>query len=87
MGTAEHGVERRRLAPDISDGGGRVLAYCVKCKSQKAIRDPVTITTKNARTARQGACPDCGVRVTRMGAPRPDASRTPPGGSATRRDR
>ena len=35
-------------------------AYCVRCKTQKEIKDETTVTTKNNRKALKGTCPDCG---------------------------
>lgn len=43
-------------------------AYCVKCRSKKEMKDPQQITMKNGKPATQGVCPDCGTKMTRIGA-------------------
>ena len=40
--------------------------YCVKCREQRMIRDPETVTLSNGRPAYQGSCPVCGTRVSRI---------------------
>ncbi|MHB0868516.1 MAG: DUF5679 domain-containing protein [Chloroflexota bacterium] len=41
-------------------------AYCVKCRGQKEIKDPKTITMANGRPAIQGTCSTCGTKLTRI---------------------
>ncbi len=36
------------------------VAYCVKCKAKKAMKDSQTVKMKNGRDALQGKCTDCG---------------------------
>ena len=43
-------------------------AYCVKCKAKKDLKDPKQITMKNGKPAVQGLCPDCGTKMTKIGA-------------------
>ena len=43
-------------------------AYCVKCRQKKEMKDPQQITMKNGKPATQGVCPDCGTKMTRIGA-------------------
>jgi hypothetical protein len=38
----------------------KTQAYCVKCKSKKAIADGVESVLKNGRKAIKGKCPTCG---------------------------
>jgi hypothetical protein len=38
-------------AHDIIHHSSSVFAYCVKCKSKKQIRDPLSVTMKNGRPA------------------------------------
>ncbi|MDO8637570.1 MAG: DUF5679 domain-containing protein [Dehalococcoidia bacterium] len=41
--------------------------YCFKCKIQKEIKNPKSITMKNGRSATQGVCPTCGTKIFRIG--------------------
>jgi RNase P subunit RPR2 len=43
-------------------------AYCVKCKAKRVIKDAQPITMKNGRPATQGACPECGTKMFKIGA-------------------
>ncbi len=40
-----------------------VKAYCMKCKTQRIVKDVKYITTKNGRPAAQGVCPECGTKM------------------------
>jgi DNA polymerase II large subunit len=42
------------------------LAYCVKCKEKREIKDAHQVTMKNGRAALQGTCPVCGTRLNRI---------------------
>jgi hypothetical protein len=42
--------------------------YCMKCKTQRQIRDAKPITMKNGRPATEGTCPECGTRMFKIGA-------------------
>jgi hypothetical protein len=42
--------------------------YCVKDKKMVPIQNPQKITMKNGKPATQGTCPNCGSKVTRIGA-------------------
>jgi predicted GH43/DUF377 family glycosyl hydrolase len=42
-------------------------AYCVKCRAQKKMRNPESITMKNGRPATRGTCPTCGTKMFRIG--------------------
>jgi hypothetical protein len=42
--------------------------YCVKDKKMVEIVNPQKITMKNGKPATQGTCPNCGGKVTRIGA-------------------
>jgi predicted GH43/DUF377 family glycosyl hydrolase len=44
----------------------RIVAYCVKCKAKREMKNPVAITLKNGRPAIQGICPRCGTRIFRI---------------------
>ncbi len=41
-------------------------AYCVKCKTKRAMSDAKEITMKNGRPALQGKCPVCGTTLNRI---------------------
>jgi len=40
-----------------------MLAYCLKCKTKREIKDPNNITMKNKRSAVQGVCRVCGTKM------------------------
>ena len=44
------------------------MGYCMKCKTQRDIKDPEQITMKNGRPATQGTCPMCGTKIFKIGA-------------------
>jgi hypothetical protein len=49
-------------------GGGRLtVAYCVKCKAKREIKNPQKITMKNGKPAMTGTCPVCGTKLFRIG--------------------
>ena len=41
-------------------------AYCVKCRTQREMKDPKEITMANGRPAVQGSCTVCGTKLTRI---------------------
>ena len=43
------------------------MAYCVKCRTKREIKDPVEVTLKNGRPAMKGVCPVCGTGLFRIG--------------------
>jgi hypothetical protein len=42
------------------------IAYCVKCKEKRDMKDPHQITMKNGKPALQGTCTVCGTKLTRI---------------------
>jgi len=44
-----------------------VVAYCVKCKEKREMKDPEPTFTKNGTPATRGECPVCGTGMFRMG--------------------
>ncbi|MFN0146571.1 MAG: DUF5679 domain-containing protein [Dehalococcoidia bacterium] len=44
-----------------------VMAYCVRCKAQRTVADPVATTMKNGRAAMKGTCSVCGSGVFKIG--------------------
>lgn len=40
-----------------------IKAYCMKCKTERAVQNPQTTTTKNGRPTVQGVCPVCGTKM------------------------
>jgi len=45
-----------------------VQDYCVKDRKMVEMKNAKEITLKNGRPAMQGECPECGTKVTRIGA-------------------
>jgi hypothetical protein len=42
------------------------VAYCVKCKEKREMKDAHQITMKNGKPAMQGECTVCNTRLTRI---------------------
>ena len=42
------------------------IAYCVKCKDKREMKDFQHITMKNGKPALQGPCIVCGTKLTRI---------------------
>ena len=42
-------------------------AYCLKCRTQREMKDAKQITMKNGKQATEGTCPECGTRMFRIG--------------------
>jgi hypothetical protein len=42
------------------------VAYCVKCKEKREMKEPHHITMKNGKPALQGRCTVCGTTLTRI---------------------
>jgi uncharacterized paraquat-inducible protein A len=51
-------------------GGSRMAdetqAYCVKCKTQRTMKDSRVETLDNGRRAAKGVCPVCGTKMTKF---------------------
>ena len=43
------------------------MAYCVKCKASREVKNPQKITMKNGKPATTGTCPVCGTKLYRIG--------------------
>lgn len=41
-------------------------AYCMRCKKQVEMENPVEMTMKNGKKAMQGFCPHCATKVFRI---------------------
>lgn len=39
------------------------LAYCVKCKQKREMKDAHQVTMKNGKPAMQGVCSTCGTKL------------------------
>ncbi|MCR4407546.1 MAG: type I DNA topoisomerase [Anaerolineae bacterium] len=44
-----------------------IVAYCVKCKDKREMRDPQALYMENGTPATRGVCPVCGTSMFRMG--------------------
>jgi hypothetical protein len=42
-------------------------AYCLKCRTQRDMKDAKEVTMKNGKPATQGSCPVCGTKMYRIG--------------------
>jgi len=42
-------------------------AYCLKCRTQRDMKDPKPVTMKNGKPATSGACPVCSTKMYRIG--------------------
>ena len=43
------------------------IAYCVKCKAKREMKDPKKVKMKNGKPAMKGKCPKCGTGMYRIG--------------------
>lgn len=41
-------------------------AYCVKCRTQREMKDAKEVKMANGRPAMQGTCPVCGTKMNRI---------------------
>lgn len=41
-------------------------AYCIKCKTQREIKNPKEVKLKNGRAAMKGTCSKCGTNIFRI---------------------
>ena len=41
-------------------------AYCVKCRTQREMKDAKEVKMANGRPATQGTCPVCGTKMNRI---------------------
>jgi len=42
-------------------------AYCLKCRTQREMKDSKPVTMKNGKAATSGSCPVCGTKMYRIG--------------------
>lgn len=42
-------------------------AYCLRCKVQRTVNDPVSVTMKNGKPATTGTCSVCGTKMFKIG--------------------
>jgi hypothetical protein len=47
----------------VSTATTNTTGYCMKCTSQREIKDTKHITLKNGRPAMEGVCPECGTTM------------------------
>jgi len=55
------------LALGVDKVKNLVVAYCVKCKAKREMKDAKNIVMKNGKKATQGVCPVCGTKMFRIG--------------------
>ena len=44
-----------------------MLAYCMKCRKKREMKNPVAIKMKNGKPATKGLCTVCGTKMYRIG--------------------
>jgi hypothetical protein len=42
-------------------------AYCLKCRTQREMKNPTQVTMKNGKPATKGECPVCGTGMYKIG--------------------
>ena len=42
---------------------GKVVGRCMKCKEQREMKDPKTVTMENGMNAAKGTCVKCGTNM------------------------
>ena len=45
----------------------KLIAYCMKCRTKREMKDARAINMKNGKPATQGICPKCGTKMFRIG--------------------
>lgn len=56
-----------RDSESLSTRQRMTMAYCVKCRAQREIKNPLDMTMKNGKKAVTGTCPVCGTKLFRIG--------------------
>ena len=64
---ARHTRRGTRNTAGTAEVGGAPVAYCMKCRAPREMRNPRPITMKNGRPATEGECPVCGTRLFKIG--------------------
>ena len=57
---ASAGRERGNLEDEME-------AYCLKCRTQREMKDATAVTMKNGKPATKGVCPVCGTGMYKIG--------------------
>ena len=55
-----------------------IMAYCVKEKAQKQMKDAKEVTLKNGKHAMQGVCSSCGTKMMKFVSAKKSESVPPP---------
>ena len=58
---------QNKINPKISTSSSVEVAYCVKCKTKREIKEPIETVMKNGRSAVKGKCSVCSCNVFRIG--------------------
>jgi hypothetical protein len=59
----------------------QVMAYCVKEKAQKPMKDAQQVTLKNGKLAMQGVCSSCGTKMMKFIAAKKETAEPAPAGA------
>ncbi len=66
-------ITEKKEAAIISPPESNNIAYCVKCKSKKTMKDAQPAKLKNGRDALSGRCETCSTKMFRIiGKPKPE---------------
>jgi hypothetical protein len=67
--TAEAGQAGRRKETMVSPQNPlkKVISRCMRCKTNRVMKNPLATTFKNGREGYTGFCPVCGSKMTKMG--------------------
>jgi hypothetical protein len=62
-------VQHRHLGGNVTMAKAPATAtgYCMKCKTQREIKNAKPITMKNGRAATEGTCPVCSTKMFKIG--------------------
>jgi hypothetical protein len=44
-----------------------MLAYCMKCRKKREMKNAKAVKMKNGKPATKGVCPTCGTKMFRIG--------------------
>ena len=52
---------------DVAGRKSNMEAYCLKCRTQREMKDATAVTMKNGKPATKGVCPVCGTGMYKIG--------------------
>lgn len=54
----------------VERGAAGMKSFCMRCRAEREMLNPVTATMKNGKPSTSGVCRECGTRLYAFGAPK-----------------